>query len=343
MQCLSDSPKVTPKEHFQAENLVSTIEMNYIVAVDIGGTNVRAALGGPGNKIVSRLVERSERLSGRAGISQQIIRMIRSLDPTGRISCIGIGAAGPLDLKDGSIVNSPNLGFDHIPLAKPLEEEFGVPIYLANDCVAAVVAEKELGQGKGCANLVYVTISSGIGAGVFVDDHLLLGKDGNAHEVGHITIDHSGRLVCGCGKRGHWEAYCGGANIPNFVKFKLGSKARTEIERSLLYRVCVGDFDMLSSEDLFESARKGDTLALQIVKEIGRLNAIGFANVANTYDPELISVGGTVALANPDLVLEPVRQLIGEYSVNRIPEIRLTELGEDIVLYGALALSRQQR
>jgi len=314
--------------------------MNYTVGVDVGGTNVRVALGDAKNKIVSRLTERSERLSGPIGISQQIIRMIHSLGHAGRISCIGIGAAGPLDLKDGSIVHSPNLGFDYIPLVKPLEEEFGVPVYLANDCVAAVVAEKEFGQGRAYANLVYITMSSGIGAGVFVDNHLLLGKDGNAHEIGHITIDQSGRLVCGCGKRGHWEAYCGGANIPNFVKLELGSKARTEIERSLLYRACVGDFDKLSSEDLFESARKGDTLALQIVEEIGRLNAIGFANVANAYDPELISVGGTVALANPDLVLKQVRKLIGEYSVNRIPEIRLTELGEDIVLYGALALSR---
>jgi len=342
MPSLSDSPKVTPKEHFQVENIISTIEMSYTVAVDIGGTNVRVALADARNKIVFRSVERSERLSGPTGISQQTIRMIRSLDSAGRISCIGIGAAGPLDLKDGSIIHSPNLGFDHIPLVKPLEEEFGVPIHLANDCVAAVVAEKEFGQGRGCANLVYVTISSGIGAGVFVDNHLLIGKDGNAHEIGHITIDHSGRLVCGCGKRGHWEAYCGAANIPNLIKLKLGSKAPTEIERSLLYRACVGDFDKLSSEDLFESARKGDTLALLIVQEIGRLNAIGFANVANAYDPELISVGGTVALANPGLILEPVRQRIGEHSVNRIPEIRLTELGENIVLYGALALSRQQ-
>jgi glucokinase len=88
-------------------------------------------------------------------------------------------------------------------------------------------------------------------------------------------------------------------------------------------------------------ARKGDSLALDVVEQIGRLNAIGFANITNAYDPELITVGGSIVLANKDLILKPIRRLIGRYTVNRTPEIRLTELEEDIVLYGAFVLSKR--
>jgi glucokinase len=315
--------------------------MSYTVGVDLGGTNLRVVLGDTNYKIVRRLNERSDKHSGPEGISKQIMRIVHSLATTDRLCCIGIASAGPLDIQDGSIIHSPHLGYDYIPLVKPVQKEFKLPVYLANDCVAAVVAEKELGQGKNYANLVYVTISSGIGAGVFVDNHLLVGKDGNAHEVGHITIDHTGRLMCGCGKRGHWEAYCGGENALNFIKYQLESKSQVEIESSLLFKNTDGDLNKLSSEILLRSAGKRDKLALEIVEEMGRLNTIGFANVINAYDPELITVGGAVALSNPDLILGPIRYLIGEYSLNRTPEIRMTELGEDIVLQGALALSRQ--
>jgi len=313
--------------------------MSYAVGVDIGGTNVRVALGDDKGKISSRLNEKSEKSSGPFGISRQVIRMIRSLAVSGKILYVGIGSAGPLDLENGSIVNSPHLGFHRIPLVGPLRKELKVPVYLANDCVAAAVAEKEFGHGRGCANFVYVTISSGIGAGVYVDDHLLFGKDGNAHEVGHITVDHLGRLACGCGKRGHWEAYCGGDNISNFVKDLVRSKPRAEIEDSLLHK-STGGISRLSCEGLFSAARKKDLLALEIVEEIGRLNAIGFANITNAYDPELVTVGGAIALANRSLILKPIRRLIPRHCLNRIPRIKSTNLGEDIVLLGALALSR---
>lgn len=99
----------------------------------------------------------------------------------------------------------------------------------------------------------------------------------------------------------------------------------------------------MSSEDLFTCARNGDKLALEMVEEMGRLNAIGFANVTNAYDPELITVGGAMALANSSLILKPIRRLIRQYSLNRIPAIRVTKLGEDIVLYGALLLEKHLR
>ncbi len=319
------------------------VEVSYAVGVDIGGTNVRVAVGYGNGKILSRSDERSDKSSGPLGIGKQIARMIRVMVPRKKIRCIGIGSAGPLDLADGSIVHSPHLGFDRIPLVKPLKKELNVPVRLVNDCVAAVIAEKEYGHGRKCANLVYVTISSGIGAGVIVDNHLLMGKDGNAHEVGHMTIDREGKLLCGCGKRGHWEAYCGGNNASNFARYWIESRSSPGIESRLLLKISDNDLGKLSSRDIFDSASKGDKLALEIVEEIGRLNAIGFANITNVYDPELITVGGAIPLANPNMILTPIRRLINQHNLNRIPRIELTKLGEDSVLHGALALSKKPR
>ncbi len=314
--------------------------MNYRIGVDLGASNVRVALGDERGKILSRLNEKTDINSGPNGISLQIIRLIRSLTSLKKILSVGIGSAGPLNLKEGAIINSTNMGFDYIPLVKPLRETLKVPIYLANDCVAGVVGEKEFGNGKKIANLVYVTISTGIGCGIFVDNHLLIGKDGNAHEAGHLIVPGDENLVCGCGSRNHWEAHCSGANTSQFIQSNLKRKSQQDLKGSLLYEITKGDFSKLSSKDLFELAKKKDTVALEIVKEMGRFNAIGFGNINNVYDPQLITIGGAIALSNSELILRPIVSNVKNYTVNRIPKIKLTELGEDIVLYGALVLDK---
>jgi len=122
-----------------------------------------------------------------------------------------------------------------------------------------------------------------------------LGKDGNAVEIGHLTIDFEGRLKCGCGKKGHW------------------------------------------AEILFDAAKDRDKLSLRLVEEIGVLNAIGFANVINAYDPSVISVGGAVTLKNTKLILSPIRRNVENYVLNRVPKIIATPLGEDVGIFGAVA------
>ena len=218
-----------------------------------------------------------------------------------------------------------------------------VPVYLANDCVAGVVGEKEFGNGKKIANLVYVTISTGIGCGIFVDNHLLIGKDGNAHEAGHLVIPGDASLVCGCGRRNHWEAHCSGANTSQFIQSILKHKSPQDLQGSLLHKITKGYFSKLSSKDLFELAKKKDKLALAIMKEMGKFNAIGFGNINNVYDPQLITIGGAIALSNAELILRPIVSNIKKYTVNRIPTIKITELGEDIVLYGALVLDKYMK
>jgi glucokinase len=309
--------------------------------VDIGATNLRVAVADLNGNILSKYLEKTSSESG-LSIVNQIVRMSDSvLDSLnlrrGDVKSIGVGSIGPLDLRKGLIVNPPNLRVGIIPVVEFLKNIFKTDVKLLNDCVAAVLGEKRFGAGRDLSNIVYVTISTGIGCGAIVDGHLLIGKDGNAHEVGHTVIDKDGLLKCGCGKRGHWEAYCSGRGIVNYARLLIEKWGMDFFNESSLSKCCNKDISLLSSETIFKSAREGDDLALRIVNSVGLLNAIGFANIVNVYDPELITIGGSVVLHNSELILKPIKERVLDYVINRTPEIILTPLKEDIVLYGALA------
>ena len=301
--------------------------------MDIGATNIRVAIGGE-KGLKAKRSDATDRLNGPEGVPRQIARMIRSLgvEP----AAIGVGSIGPLDTKRGAIGATPNFAFKHIPIVAPLEEEFNVPVQIMNDCNAAVIGEHLYGAGKGLDNIFFVTLSTGLGGGAIVDGNPLNGKDGNAPEIGHLTLDPDSELVCGCGCRGHWEAYCSGANIPNFARILLRNR---DLEEGLLLKMVGGDLGKLTSEMIFDAARRRDGDAVFIVDEVGKANAVGFANIVNAFDPELITIGGSVAMNNPELIVEPIKRRIDKHLINRKPEIRLTPLGADVVLFGGLAIA----
>jgi glucokinase len=301
------------------------------VAVDLGATNVRAAVGDEG-QLRCKVSERTERSRGAEGISEQIVRLIEALP--GGFRAIGVGSIGPVDLGSGCVVNSPNIPFKRIPVVEPLKKHFQVPVAMLNDCSTAVLGERDYGAGRGLSNIVYVTLSTGLGGGAIVDGHLLVGKDGNAVEIGHLTIEADSPLICGCGKRGHWEAYCSGSNIPNLARLMLENYLGETCLRAERYPKA------LTAERIFNAARSGDPAAKDIVSRIGEVNAIGFADVVNVFDPEVLTIGGSIALNNPDLVIGPIMDGIDKHLINRRPKIIVSPLGEDAVLYGALALAR---
>ncbi|MEM5874673.1 MAG: ROK family protein [Candidatus Aenigmatarchaeota archaeon] len=280
--------------------------------LDIGATNLRIAIASK-NKIKSKYVIKNP------GNEIEIVKFVESfIKKFDKIEKIGIASVGPLDYKKGIILNPANLPIGNFKIVEIFEKKFNIDTYLINDCNAAVLAEKYFGSGKKFQNLVYVTFSTGIGGGAIVDGNLLLGKDGNAVEIGHIVIDFEERLKCGCGSYGHWEAYCSGKNIPNFIKNYLGL--------NLNY----------SAEQLFNLAKNKDKKASEIVEKIGELNAIGIANVINCFDPEFISIGGSIALNNKELIIKPIKEKVKNYTINRVPQITVTKLGDEICLFGVL-------
>ena len=309
-----------------------------VAGIDLGATNVRVAIGDLASGIIRKIRRKTIQDEVGDALIEQLVDLLREVagEELRKVRAVGIGSIGPIDIRRGLILNPPNATFRNVPVVEALSDRLDLPVYLLNDCSTAVLGEAFFGSGRGLKNIFYVTMSSGIGGGAIVDGNLLLGKDGNAVEIGHISVSHELELPCPCGSKNHWEAYCSGRGIPRFVK-KLIERWPKRFKGSSLEKLA--SEDRLTPEILFDMARRGDKHALMVIEEIGKINAIGFANINNLYDPELITIGGAIALNNSELILEPILKHIGEYTVNRIPDIRITSLGEDIVLYGAIVLA----
>ncbi len=269
---------------------------------------------------------------------EQLIERVREgvkhLPSGEHISGIGVASFGPLDLRKGRMASPSNLPYEDVPIVEPLREALGARVVLMNDANAAALGERTYGAGKKDENLVYVTISTGIGGGAMVDGHLLSGKDGNAAEIGHLVVDSLGRLTCGCGRKGHWEAYCSGRNLPNFARVLAKEDSGGSLENQLGI-----ERGRVDSATILRRAAEGNRFAVRVAGEMGKLNAVGIANTVNLYDPSLVTIGGAVALNNAELVLAPIRKLVPEYAINRPPRIILTPLGDDVGLLGALCLA----
>lgn len=302
-----------------------------VVAIDLGATTTRVALFGPGGEILGRVTSPTPG----TGDSPEIITLhlaglIRKVLPgegEPAPAAIGISAAGPIDHHRGAVVRPPNLPFREIPLADPLGEEFGLPIRLANDCHAGVLGEAIFGAGSGCRNLVYITLSTGIGGGVICNGRLVLGRDGNAAEIGHFHVDSTFGLPCGCGGTGHWEGYASGRYIPRFFTRWCDLKGHA-----------AGETDISSAAGIFAAARRGDPVPLGFLEALGEINGRGTSNVIVAYDPSRIIMDGSVVLRNEDLILPYLLPCIDRFLP--LPEIRLTALGGLAPLYGASVIAR---
>ena len=309
-----------------------------ILAADIGGTLIRVAIADPQGRILEKASTLVPKTSDAKAVPMKVLELCDALSAKygGRrlISKVSIAAIGPLDMTKGAIIRPANMPYDVVPIADVLRDYFDATLIILNDCNAAAIAEKRIGAGKNVDDVVYITMSSGIGGGVVLDGRLLLGKDGNAAEIGHTVVDMSMGMVCGCGKKGHWEAYCGGNSMPKFAKFLAESKY--DNVNSTLARKLREGTHTVSAKDIFNYARAGDEFALIFINTIAEINGAGVANVVDTFDPSVISIGGSVALNNVDLVVEKLKPFVEQYAINRVPDIVPTPLGHDAPLIGAV-------
>ncbi len=314
------------------------------ILVDIGATNLRVAIGESGGRILGKLSQPTRKLGKSNAIPNQIIEMASKLMQKitifkSDLISIAIGSVGPIDATKGTIVSTANLPYTDVPLREHLMGRFDVPVGLLGDCVAGVLGEQKFGAAKNVGNVVYVTFSTGIGVGAMVDGHLLEGRMGNAAMAGHMIVSLQSDMICGCGQRGHWEAYSSARNIPNYAKSIMRS---LEDSDSALMKIYRNDPTKITSRSVFDAAKSSDSVAKIIVNRIGEVNSKALANLLVAYDPELLVLGGALTLTHPEFIIGPIRRMLSKYCIfQRLPRIIKTRLGDDAVLYGALASTQE--
>lgn len=301
--------------------------------VDLGGTNVRAVVADADGTILGSHKRAAPRGPNGLAVTEAILDCLREasaaagVEPS-RTTAAAIAAAGRLDLTEG-LVEPTNIPVGEVPLRGPVAKLLETnEIHLHKDVAAGVIGER-YHAARNPDDMAYLTISSGIGAGIAVDGSILSGWDGNAGEVGHMTIDPAGRMTCGCGHDGHWEGYCSGANIPDYARLLW-----TEADRPNT-AIPIENEEFVAA-DVFTHAGE-DGFADHVVERLAHWNALGVANLVHAYAPLVVSVGGAVALNNEALVVEPIRERLEGLVMTNVPEIRLTDFGDDVVVQGALA------
>jgi glucokinase len=308
--------------------------MTLTIAVDIGGTHIRVAAYEP-DGITPIAHHRTQSLAQTPGVYDRLVEAIKHVWKDGQVSSIGIASPGPLDPHAGVILDTPNiLEWDNFPLVAKLKEEFGVPVHLDNDANMAGLGEWQYGAGKGHHDLVYLTISTGIGGGVISNNHLLQGYRGMGGELGHMLIDPNGPL-CGCGKHGHIESFASGPSIARYFNEQLNAGQRSSLQ----------SHPNLGTAQLAEAALTGDTLAISAFSRAGYYLGIAVANLLAIFDPSIVIFGGGVSQVG-DLLFKPFEESLRQhvFHPHYMDKLVITKaaLGDDAGLLGALALARMK-
>ncbi len=307
-----------------------------VLGLDIGGTKLAAGVVAGDGRVLSQLVIPSRREEGPSAMIERHLALgHEAVAAAGvdwaAIRAVGIACGGPLDPEAGVILSPPNLpGWNEIPLVRIVTDALDRPTVVDNDATAAAIAEWWFGAGRSGAvrDLVYLTISTGVGGGLVLDGRPYRGAAGNAGELGHLTVDYLGR-PCGCGRRGCLEADASGTYIAARAREALAGGASSSL----------AGFQVLTAREVAAEAAAGDALAGRIWNETTAILASSVANILDIFNPQLVVLGGGVTRSG-DQLLEPVRdgalaQAMGPAA--RAADIVLAELGESLaVVAGAV-------
>ncbi len=313
--------------------------MKYAIGVDIGGTKISIVLGTEKGKILARREIPTRTGSGTRGCVKELALNLRAvilhsgISPK-KILGVGVGCPGAVNSSKGTLPRSPNLpGWTGIPLKRILMKATGLPVYFANDANAAAVGEQLFGAGKRTQDLVYITVSTGIGGGIIIHKRLYEGAGCVAGEIGHISIVPDGKK-CACGKRGCLEAYASGTAIANDVRVRMTSR------NTCLWKFLTGN-KKVSAKQVGMAAREGDKLAIGSYQKAGYYLGIGIANLLNILNPEKVVIGGGVLKSAHKIFWQSMIKSSKQhawpeaFSTTRIVR---SQLGDSVGDLGALAL-----
>ncbi len=312
-------------------------EIRPIVAIDLGGTNFRVALIAADGTILDSVKEDSRSEEGPERVIERIEDVANGmLRRGGHAKLMGVGAAvaGPIT-SDGVIYHPPNLvGWEVVPFKAMLEKRFDAPVWVGNDANVACLGVQAFGVGKGIDDLIYMTVSTGVGGGVLTGGKLVTGWKGMAAEIGHIIIDRS-RAKANCGHSGCLESLVSGTSIARIAREGLSSG-----EQSSLREVVGGDVADVRAEHVFQAAAAGDPYSVALVRQVAWDLSMGIVGLVHIFNPKLFVLGGGVTrdwhLLAPDVHVAMRQQTFPEFLADF--DITLSTFGDDVGLVGAAAL-----
>lgn len=293
--------------------------MNYFIGVDIGGTNIRACVIDEGNNIVDKFKIKNEVSEGPTKNIDNLYNEINKRWHSYNIKSLGVACPGPLDLKNGIIINPPNLiGWENFQIRDYMREKFKLPVIVNNDANVAGYGEAMVGVAKECESVYYITLSTGVGGGFIYKNEIINGFNNVAAEINNMIINEDTYSHNGLNK-GSLEGQCSGTNISRLANSKLDQQ--------------------ISTKDVFDRAHLGDKICKDVIDKWVLNISKAISNIIVTVDPEVIVLGGSVILNNAkylDNIVESVKKLVFK-GVNI--DIRLAELGDDAGLIGCGVLA----
>lgn len=308
----------------------------YAVGVDVGGTTVKIGIFRTSGDLLLKWEIVTDKKDGGRNILPDIADSIKSMlsnKGIGLDEIQGVGIGIPGAILNRSIVNrAVNLGWDVVPVKDQLEQLFDgkINVLVGNDANVAALGEMWQGGGKGFKDIVMVTLGTGVGGGIIINEQILDGTFGAAGEIGHMPVNPQETRVCGCGKKGHLEQYASATGIANTAKAVVSStKEETELK----------GLDSITAKDVFDAAKRGDKVALEIVDYTAEILGRGLAMVAAVVDPQAFVIGGGVSKAGP-ILTDSIQKYYRKYAFHASEDTKfvLATLGNDAGIYGAVRM-----
>lgn len=307
--------------------------MKYCFGVDIGGTTVKIGLFQEDGKIQEKWEIKTRTEEKGCNILPDIAKSLMEHLKKNAISkddVIGIGIGVPAPITEEGIVKATaNLGWDYKNVRQEMEELTGFHTATGNDANVAALGEMWLGGGRGCKNMIMVTLGTGVGGGIIVGGKILTGAHGAGGEIGHLCVNYEETEQCGCGNRGCLEQYASATGITRLAKKKLEKTDRTTILKN----------GPVNAKTVFDAVKAGDQIADEIAVEFGKYLGYALANLAAAVDPAVIVIGGGVSRAGQVLIPyieKPYKERV--FFANENVSFALAELGNDAGICGAAKL-----
>lgn len=312
-------------------------EHEFVFAADLGGTHLRAGVINRNGRIHHQLKRSTPQAEKPNEIVRALVAGARECESSvskigGRIVAVSVAVPGTVDVDNGVVIKAPNVPcLDGFRLAAALESELQWRAMLENDANAAAVGEMWQGAGRGYSSLVCITLGTGVGGGIILNNELWRGADGSAAEVGHMAVDPFDGVPCTCGSRGCLEVYASATAIVRMTR-----EARPRYPKSVLHTT-----EDLTARIVYEAGVAGDELAVEVFRRMGVYLGIGIASLINLLNPEIIVIGGGVA-SGWRLFEKHMRQQVTERAFPlpaRRVKILPAECGDDAGLLGAAKLA----